>query len=155
MSETQPSVKQLWNAFINKHPEYRDKNIPESFYFCDNETDATICANLVLKRIKQATATSLWWFKTHNQALPKKGDLNIVTDWDGNAVAVIKTTQLDIVPFNKVTEAFAQTEGEGDGSLAYWRKVHKAFYTREMKNSSDSFNEEMLIVCERFETLYP
>ena len=155
MGKIQSSIKKLWDAFTNEHPEYRDKNIPPSFYFCDNEKDANTCAHLVLKRIKQATATSLWWFETHKESLPEINDLNIVTDWDGNAVAVIKTTQVDLVPFNQVTSEFAKIEGEGDGSLAYWKKVHQAFYTREMQNSPDSFDEEMLIVCEQFITLYP
>lgn len=36
---------------------------PISFYFCDNKEDADQCASLVVQGIKQATATSLWWFE--------------------------------------------------------------------------------------------
>ncbi|MCT4606010.1 MAG: ASCH domain-containing protein [Marinisporobacter sp.] len=33
------------------------------------------------------------------------------------------------------TEEFAKTEGEGDKSLKYWRKVHIDFFTREVNYS--------------------
>jgi uncharacterized protein YhfF len=39
------------------------RETPSSFYFCDNKKDADQCAELVVKGIKQATATSLWWYK--------------------------------------------------------------------------------------------
>jgi uncharacterized protein YhfF len=51
-----------------------NKKIPPSFYICDNEIDANECAELVVKEIKQATATSLWWYEKNNEPLPNIGD---------------------------------------------------------------------------------
>lgn len=65
--------------------------------FCDNEIDADECAELVEKGIKRATATSLWWFEKNNESLPKVGDQYIVTDWSGNAKAIIETTKIEQV----------------------------------------------------------
>ena len=144
----------LWNAFISKHQEYKTKALPSSFYFCDNEKDANECAELVVKGIKQATATSLWWYNTHKQPLPKSGDLYIITDWNGHAKAIIQTIKIEQVPYREITEKFAATEGEGDKSLRYWKKVHEAYYKREMIPYGASFSEEMIIVCEYFKTLY-
>ena len=92
--DRQNSSRLLWEKFIHKHPEYSSEEEPDSFYFCDNEKDANECAALVVKGIKQATATSKWWYDTHNEALPQIGDLYIVTDWNGNAKAIIKTTKV-------------------------------------------------------------
>lgn len=149
------SVEHLWKEYLTKHPTKSLKKVPISFYFCDNQKDADECASLVVQSIKQATATSLWWFEQYNEPLPKIGDYYIVTDWNGKAKAVIETTKIELVPFNEITEEFAATEGEGDRSLEYWKKVHEAYYKREMEPLGKVFNKEMTIVCEYFKTIYP
>ena len=148
------SVVKLWERFVEAHPEYPVKTLPDVFYFSDNQTDADELAELVVQGVKQATATSLWWFETQNEKLPKPGDPHVVIDWNGNAKAVIETTKIELVPFKNVSEAFAHTEGEGDKSLAYWRRVHMLYYTNEMKPYGETFHEDMVIVCEYFKTIY-
>ena len=148
------SVENLWNAFLKANPNNPIKKIPLSFYFCDNKKDADICANLVVKGKKQATATSLWWFETHNEPLPKAGDQFVITDWDENAKAVIETIRIEQVPYHEITAEFAKIEGEGDLSLAYWKRVHETYYKREMEPYGVQFNETMIIVCEYFKTLF-
>ena len=148
------SVKDLWYRFIQKNPENKITEIPNSFFFCDNEKDANDCALLVVKGIKRATATSLWWFEKNNEKLPEIGNQYIVTDWNGNGKAIIETTEVKKVPYNEITAEFAEIEGEGDKTLEYWRKVHKDYYTREMKPFNEEFDENMLIVCEQFKTIY-
>jgi len=153
VKENKKSVEILWNNYINKSTKKKIKT-PPSFYFCDNEFDANECADLVVKGIKRATATSLWWYKKNNESLPKIGDQYIITDWNGNAKAIIETTKIEQVPYNKITSEFAEIEGEGDKSLEYWKKVHKDYYTREMKPFNEQFDENMIIVCEQFKTVY-
>jgi len=148
------SVHEIWKFFVQGHSKYANTRIPPHFYFCDNEQDANICAELVVKNIKQATATSVWWYKHHNQSMPKVGDLFIVTDWNGTAKAIIEITKIELVRFKDVTEAFAQAEGEGDKSLNFWRKVHQEYYSREMEKAGEYFNENMLISCEYFKTVF-
>jgi len=53
-----------------------------------------------------------------------------------------------------VTEEFAATEGEGDGSLAFWRAAHWAAFSRELEGSERSPQPDMPVVCERFEVAY-
>ncbi len=148
------SVIKLWDAFTKAHPKHNTKPLPESWHFCDNKKDADYCINLVLEGVKRATATSLWWFKKNNEPLPKQGDLFIVTDWEGIAKAVIETTQVDLVPYNEVTPEFAAIEGEGDKSLAYWKRVHWDYYTREMEPEGEAPTQDMVIVCEQFKAIW-
>ena len=148
------SVKALWSSFLEKNPENKNKEVPISFYFCDNKKDADECAKLVVQGIKRATATSLWWFEKNNEKLPEIGDQYIVTDWNGNAKAVVETTKIEQISYNKITSEFAKIEGEGDKSLEYWKRVHKDYYTREMKPFNEQFDENMIIVCEQFKTIY-
>jgi len=154
MEERNESAEKMWEAFLIKYPDNPIKKAPISFYFCDNEKDANECADLVVNGIKQATATSLWWFEKNKEPLPKVGDQFIITDWAGNAKAIIETTKIDPTPYNEITAEFAATEGEGDKSLAYWKRVHEAYYSREMAPYNEKFDENMIIVCEYFKTIY-
>lgn len=146
------SVESLWNSFRASHPD-----VPEHpgavFHFCDNQGDADLCARLVQQGDKRATACSLAELDLGNEPLPSPGDLAVVTDWAGAAVAIIRTSRVDVVPFCEVTEDFAATEGEGDKSLAWWRKAHEAYYRRVLSGTEHAFSEDMLIACERFEVL--
>ena len=84
-----PSLLELWNYFMLCNQEHKNAPIPEFYYFCDNEKDANDCAQLVVDGVKRATSTSMWWFETYKQPLPKIGDLAIVTDCQYfNAVSV-------------------------------------------------------------------
>lgn len=149
------SAESLWAKFLRLNPTLDKHPIPASFYFCDNENDDNECAELVVKGIKQATATSLWWYEKHNESLPEVGDRHIVTDWEGNAIAIIETIKVEPTPYNQITPEFAIIEGEGDRTLDYWKKVHRAYYKREMEPYGEDFNEDMVIICEYFKTIYP
>ena len=154
-NKTDKSVIKLWNNFIQNRTEFENFFMPKSWYFCDNERDANECAELVVKHIKQATSTSMWWYETYNYPIPEIGDLNIITDWNGKAKAIIRTILVEKIPFKEITEEYAKIEGEGDKSLHYWKKVHWDYYTREMKSQNASPTKNMIIVCERFKTIWP
>ena len=47
--------------------------------------------------------------------------------------------------FPDVDPAFANDEGEGDRTLAYWRKAHETYSSR-----LGQFTPDMLLRCERF-----
>ena len=87
--------------------------------------------------------------------IPKPGDLSVVTWWNGQPVCVIKTTRVEIRPYDEVDADFAASEGEGDGSLAYWREAHWRFFSRECERIGRTLDPKMPVVCERFEVVHP
>ncbi|AOT10252.1 hypothetical protein S4054249_12550 [Pseudoalteromonas luteoviolacea] len=137
---------------------FSEHNLPNkylaSWHFCDNEQDANTCLALVLAGTKKATSPSLWWYEANNEALPEEGDLNVVTNFQGQAFCIIKTTKVTIMPFNQISEAYAYKEGEGDKSLAYWKRVHWAYYHRELADTDFVPECDMPIVCEEFEVVF-
>ncbi len=147
------TVEDYWKEFQAKNPHYREEDQPKSYYYCDNKKDADECAELVVQRIKQATSTSVWWFKKFNEQLPGPGDLAIITNWDGVPKAVVKTTRVENIKYKDITPEYAIIEGEGDKSLEYWKDVHWKYYSNEMKELGEIPSEEMEIVCEYFETI--
>ena len=48
------TVYQMWNSFTESNPEYKDSEMPESWYFHNNEEDANRLAELVAKGKKKA-----------------------------------------------------------------------------------------------------
>ena len=103
---------------------------------------------------KRATAGLLWAFEVERKPLPRPGDLSVVTGWSGQPLCVIETLAVDVVPFDDVTAEFAATEGEGDGSLAYWRQAHTEYFARECARIGRVPSGSMPVVCERFAVVY-
>ncbi|MCK4311039.1 MAG: ASCH domain-containing protein [Methanomicrobia archaeon] len=150
------SVKKMWIDFlstIGENEETTEKKY-SSWYFSNNEKDANDLAELVRRGIKKATTTSLWRLEHDKEPVPQVGEYSVITDWNGVAMCIIQTTKVDIMPFNQVSSDFAATEGEGDKSLTYWRKVHKKFFAEELKSRGMKFSDEMPVVCEEFNVVF-
>ncbi|HVG79780.1 MAG TPA: ASCH domain-containing protein [Patescibacteria group bacterium] len=127
----------------------------EAFHFDDHEASANELADLVLRGDKRATAGLVWTFEAKGRPIPKPRDLSVVTRWDGRPVCVIETTRVDIHPYDEVDATFAAAEGEGDGSLRFWREAHWRFFSRECQRIGRTPEMKMPVVCERFEVVYP
>ena len=148
-----PSVVRMWAVYLEQAPAVTA--LPPAWHFCDNEIDADACAALVLTRRKRATAPSVWFFDSRRLPLPAVGDLDIVTNWDGEAQCIIQTTNAQVVRFMDVTAEHAAAEGEGDGSLEFWRSTHWAYYQRELAGIGHIPAEDMPVVCQQFKPVYP
>lgn len=148
------NLQPFWLAFQAQASFDASERFYEAFHFDDNEHDANLLANLVLRGIKRATAGLLWSYEAENKTLPKPGDLSVVTNWQSEPLCVIETTDVVIVPFDKVTAQFAATEGEGDKTLHQWREVHWSFFGRECQRIGKEPSEQMLVLCEQFSVVY-
>ena len=148
------SAKLLWEEFLEQHPEYASTPEPMVDLFGDTEEIANTCVKLVLKGKKRASAHSLLGLQFRDEPLPKIGDLAIITDWAGNAHCIIRTVQVTLKPYFLISAAYAALEGEGDGSLEYWKQSHWEYYTRELEPFGKVPTESMIIVFEVFEKIY-
>ena len=108
-------------------------------------------AEMVRKGIKTATSSALCLYESGNEPLPQPGDYSIILDSADNAVCIIRTTKVYVIPFGQVSEGHAFKEGEGNRSLEYWRKVHEEFFTDDLQIIGQEFDIQMKVVCEEFE----
>ena len=104
---------------------------------------------------KTATASAGVWYERGEEPLPRTGEYSVILDSREEAVCVIRTTRVFTVPFDQVTAEHAQKEGEGDRSLAHWRRVHEDFFRAELAEAGLEFSPDMPVVCEEFEVVYP
>jgi uncharacterized protein YhfF len=100
---------------------------------------------------KRAGTGLLWAYEAESEELPQAGDIEIVVDHEYAPVLVTRITRVEVVPFNEVTAEYAAIEGEGDGSLAYWREGHWKFFSRECARIGREPRHDMPVVCSVFE----
>lgn len=100
---------------------------------------------------KRATAATASSFAEDGEPLPAPGDHSVILDGTGEPLCVIRTTSVEIRPFREVDEAFAWDEGEGDRSLASWRRAHIWYFD----SVGTPVDEATPIVLERFAKVWP
>lgn len=104
---------------------------------------------LALAVAGQKTATTSW-------PVPSPlhwgvGDLSVILDGRGAPAAVMRTLSFVQCRFRDVAEDFALAEAEGDYEA--YRQGHIRFYGRQ--EDGHQFGDESLVLCERFEVVYP
>ena len=142
--------QELWAAYKTVNPEAGEDYEPWA-YGADPDT----LAELTRTGIKTATASAGVWYEGGGEPMPKAGEYNVILNSRDEAVCVTHTTRVYTMPFCEVTAGHAYKEGEGDRSLAYWRKVHEDFFRAELEEAGLEFSPSMPVVCEEFEMVYP
>jgi len=150
------SVSEMWNSYIESNPESKDEEIPDSDFFHNNREDANRLAELTLTGKKKATSGLFSLYEKYGIDIPKVGAKQIVTDFDGKALAIIENKSVDTIPFNKISQEYAELDmGTDIEPLEKWKTAHWDFFERFLKDSGEKPDEEMLMVCVRFETIWP
>ena len=139
----------LWNQYKEINPLAGPE--PEAWAF---GAAPDLLAELVAKGVKTATASAYDEYVHYEEELPKVGDLDVVLDGQGQAVAIIETTKVTVIPFRDVSADHAYKEGEGDRSLTYWRQVHEELFTKWLAEIGLTFSPESKVVLEEFQLVY-
>ena len=108
---------------------------------------------LIREGRKRAGTSLLWAIEAEQQEVAQVGDIEIVLDHRQEPALITRSTRVEVVPYCDVTAEYAAIEGEGDGSLAYWREAHWAFFSRECQRLGREPSESMPVVCCVFELL--
>lgn len=150
------NAEQLWTEYCRASG--TDENTEyEAWAFGNDEATADELAALVAKGIKFGTASAYDDYVAEDalDELPQAGEYSVILDGKDEAVCVIRTYDVYIRPFKEVPHFHAYAEGEGDRSLEYWRQVHREFFNECAEESGIPFTDESLVVCEKFEVVYP
>ena len=141
--------KELWDAFITNNP-----HIDCAYTAWAFGVEADRLAHLVERGQKTATSSAHPLYELENEPLPAVGEYSVILDSDERPVCIIQTTRVAVIPFCEVTAEHAYKEGEGDKSLAYWREVHRSFFTDCLDEVGLEFSDDMKVVCEEFRVVY-
>ena len=102
---------------------------------------------LVLGGQKVATA-GLWKYEYEagGEALEQVGERQVMLDSDGDPLAVVEVTRVEVHPVIAVPWEFAASEGEGFESIDDWRQGHRRYYAAQ----GLSVGDDDLVVCTWF-----
>ena len=111
---------------------------------------------LVEQGVKRATACLVADTDSGDGPSPSQvGDLWLVLDGRGRARCILRTAEIRIGAFDTVDEEFAYDEGEGDRTLRFWRDAHAQYFQRRCDALGIEWNEQLPVVFERFELVWP
>jgi uncharacterized protein YhfF len=125
------------------------------YSFGDSPELAEELLALVMSGRKRATAELVVRYVADGLPIPAVGDLCVVTDAAGRPAAVLRTTDIRVGPLSSVDAAFAWDEGEGDRTVASWRRDHDAYFGRSCVELGIPFSPDLDVVFERFERVWP
>lgn len=148
------SARNLWGDYLDKHLEYAFSHEPKVTHFGNSENEVNEALKLILSGKKRAISHSLLGLQHRKEPLPKIGDFTVLTDWKGEAKCILRTVAVRLKPFFSIRESYSKIEGEGDLSLAYWKKKYWDTYTKELEAFGRVPRESMIVVCEYFEKVF-
>lgn len=123
-------------------------------YFCADEHNANLCANLIRIGQKTATCSLKYWYELDDEPFPQVGHLMVVTDWSSTPVCIVEIDSVKECKYSDVSEHFAYLEGEGDRTLAWWRKAHWGFFAKECEELKIEPCEDMMLILEIFRVVH-
>ena len=155
VDDTQIRCRDFWRAACRAVPDLPEAAPYQIWHFGDSEPLARELAELVLHGPKRATAGLLWDAEIDPTMMPALGGYSLVTDHSGVPLLIIRTTQVEIRGYDAVDAAFAAAEGEGDGSLEFWRAAHWDYFSRRCAALGRTPGPDMPVILERFALIYP
>lgn len=139
-------AQELWNKYTT------DSTLTYEAWAFGDDPDGL--AQLVVDGIKTATSSAYIFYELENEKIPKVGEYSVILNSKEEAICIIQTTKVYIVPFHEVSEIHAYKEGERNRTLEDWREIHESFFMNELKQVNIEFSEELLVVCEEFKVVY-
>ncbi|MDF2535739.1 MAG: hypothetical protein K0R18_1898 [Bacillales bacterium] len=151
--DTNQLADQYWVEFLRQTE--RDETVEYEVAYCfgENESQADQILNLILEGNKTATSSSYLAFQETGEPLPRKGEFEIITDWDGKPGCVVEILDVKIVPFNDIKWEMAKLEGEEE-NMKMWRENRMKEWTEEGADLGYAFSDEMPVVFVGFKVIY-
>lgn len=118
----------------------------------DDFADEGAC--LVLEGRKTATSSLHELQGIEDERLPKLGGRSILLDGHGRAVCLSENVSVEIVPFGQVGAAHAAAEGEGDLTLAHWRRAQCEDFTEWLAEVGRELSDDTPVLCETFRVAF-
>ena len=108
---------------------------------------------LAIQQVKRATAHLAMDFELNQVPRREEGDYWVILWEDFTPACVLEIVKVEVRPFREVDDAFAAREGEGDGSLAYWRECHEDYFKQQLADWGRDWSEDLPVVLESFDLI--
>jgi len=115
-------------------------------------TDSLIALYLAGK--KSAGSGLVRDYLTMGDPLPKAGNYWIVLDGRRRPRLLLRTLRVEINLWKNIPKRIAVAEGEGDLSVAYWKRTHRRFYLPFLKKWGIDDLDEAEVITEHFKLVH-
>lgn len=156
------AAESMWADYLAHRaisPEVAPHHVAESFG--DHPALADELLGVILNGTKRATSSLACEYAYYDERVPQPDDHCIICDGQGEPKAILRVISVDRSSFYEVDGQFAAAEGEGDLSLAHWRREHEKFWRRTQKTIGRDWSPEDTqkpggeLILERFEICWP
>jgi len=151
--EPLPSVAEVVAKLRDRGFDVPPGRVSVDAYGDSPELSASLLA-LIRAGRKRAGTSLLWTIEAEGGSIPQIEQIEIVVDHRNEPSLVARIARVHVIPYCEITAEYAAIEGEGDGSLEFWRAAHWAFFSRECKRIGREPSESMPVVCCVFEVLH-
>ena len=118
--------------------------------------------DLVVHGHKRATAGLLAEYAVDREEVERVGERLVLVGNDGESLALVEVTRVDVVPFGQVSWEFADAENEGFADVDDWRASHRWYWERHTvgpvrehtANPNWSLTSETDVVCVWFRVVH-
>lgn len=86
---------------------------------------------------------------------PSEGSTTVFVDFDGQPHAAVRVLSLTPTAYKDITEDHLVVEGPGARKLKTWQEIHWPHWTNLLAPHGLEPREDMTVMVERFELLYP
>jgi uncharacterized protein YhfF len=103
-------------------------------------------AALILDGTKTLTSSPFWDYP--DGRIPFVGALGVLLDGARTPRGIVETTRVEVMPFGAVTEEMARAYGEGERTVAWWRRVIGAWYCASAARHSAVLTDDTPLIWE-------
>ena len=144
---------EYWDKFLKEKCLDQEAKYAGVFGFEAKGFGGTERTAALLAGRKRAAFFSYASFAIDNEVLPVSDEHYIVLGADGSPLCVIKTTAVQVVPFDQVTMEMVAKEGE-DSSVEEWREKTRENLEEEGQVVGFEFSPDIKLVYMEFEVVY-
>ena len=152
IGERTPEVEAFWQQVCEQHgiitaSTYHTRTFGDPRYaeYGDHVTQ------LAIDQVKRATAHLAMDFELNQVPRRETGDYWVILWESFKPACVLEIVNVELRPFRDVDDAFAAREGEGDGSLAFWKQCHEDYFKLQLADWGKPWSEDLPVVLESFE----
>jgi len=143
------TIEDVWNAYLKKYDLPKSTPFAGECVFGGDEEESNDLTAQVLTGLKQANCVALESYQIDMEPLPVEGSRYVVTNWNGNALCVIETLKVTILPFKDITWKMAQKESRVE-TMSLWEEKQVQFFEDDADLMGYDFTFDTPVLFEEF-----
>jgi len=150
------NVDRYWEQYLASLPPgaQRPSGHAGTAAFGLTEDDARAIAPLVRNGTKTASGGLVWSNDFDGTRGSRPGDLWIVIAGPDEPVCIIETTEVRVFPYDEVPKEYAWEGGEGDRTMADWRRMYWEYIVSECRRIGREPHRKAPLAMERFQVVF-